>query len=67
MTVSQLIARLQALDPDLKVVMPSEDEDWCEVGGAYVDIFRFRGRNAQMSDETSPGHEHVVRLFEPDD
>jgi len=67
MTVDQLIRRLQAFEPNLKVVMPSEDEDWREVDGAYVDIFHFRGRNAQMSDETSEGHERVVRLFEPED
>ena len=64
MTVGQLIKRLSALDTDLRVVMPSEDQDWCEVDGAFIDVFRFRGRNAQMSDETSQDHEYVVRLFE---
>lgn len=68
MTVAELMARLAALAPDLRVVMPSEDGDFCEVAAAFVDTVFFDGSTAQLTDERDPdGLVHVVRLFEPDD
>jgi len=68
MTVKELIDRLAALDPSLRVVMPSEDGDFCEVDAAFVDTVMFEGRAAQLTDERDPeGLIHVVRLFEPDE
>jgi hypothetical protein len=68
MTVAELMERLAALDPALRVVMPSEEGDFCEVAAAFVDTVAFEGQSAQLTDERDPdGLVHVVRLFEPDD
>jgi len=68
MTVAELRERLAALQPDLRVVMPSEDGDFCEVAAAFVDTVAFDGRTVQLTDERDPGGlVHVVRLFEADD
>ncbi|WP_068875124.1 MULTISPECIES: hypothetical protein [unclassified Phenylobacterium] len=68
MTVAELMARLEALAPNLRVVMPSEDGDFCEVAAAFVDTVFFDGSTAQLTDERDPeGLVHVVRLFEPDE
>jgi hypothetical protein len=68
MTVAELILRLGDFDPNLKVVMPSEDGDWCEVDSAFDEIVWFSGSTAQLSDERSPDDNvAVVRLFGPDD
>lgn len=63
MTVGALIARLSDLDPDLRVVMPSEDELWCEVAEAFEDIVCFEGGTAQLADENDCGAVRVARLF----
>jgi hypothetical protein len=60
MTGAELRERLAALQPDLRVVMPSEDGDFCEVAAAFVDTVAFEGRDPG-------GLVHVVRLFEPDE
>jgi hypothetical protein len=68
MTVADLIARLGDFDPGLRVVMPSEDGDWCEVDSAFTEIVWFSGKTAQLSDERSlDDNVPVVRLFGPDD
>jgi hypothetical protein len=68
MTVAELIARLGTFDPDLRVVMPSEEGDWCEVDGAFGELVWFSGKTAQLSDERSPqDNVAVVRLFGPDE
>ena len=46
--------------PDLRVVMPSEDGDFCEVAAAFVDTVAFEVRDPG-------GLVRVVRLFEPDE
>ena len=67
MTVAELMARLAALKPDLRVVMPSEDGDFCEVAAVFVDTVAFEGGSVQLTDERDPeGLVHVVRLFEQD-
>jgi len=66
-TAGELIARLSQFDPDQRVVMPSEDMDFCEVQNAFGDLVWFDGNNAQLSDERSPlDNVAVVRLFGPD-
>jgi len=68
MTVADLIARLGAFDPALRVVMPAEDRGFCEVEGVFGDIVWFDGKTAQLSDERTPeANEAVVRLFGPDE
>lgn len=68
MTVQELIERLRALDPQMKVVMPHEDGDFCEVAGAYIDTVAFEGSTAQLTDERDPdGLTHVVRLVDPEE
>ncbi len=68
MTVGELIARLGDFDAGLRVVMPSEEFDWCEVDGVFGDLVWFNGKNVQLSDERAPqSNVAVVRLFGPDD
>lgn len=68
MKVSELILRLQALDPELPVVMPSEAYDFCEVGGAYLDLFAAAERHAglELADERDADRIEAVRLFGPE-
>ena len=68
MTVGDLIARLGEFDTNLRVVMPCEDRDWCEVESAFGDLVWFNGKNVQLSDERDRNDKvAVVRLFGPDD
>ena len=68
MTVAELIARLREFDPSLRVVMPSEERDFCEVESAFGDIVWFDGQSAQLSDERTPeANVTVVRLFGPEE
>jgi len=67
MKVAELILRLQALDPALPVVMPGESRDFCEVGGAYRDLFALaKDGGLQMADERDADRIEVVRLFGPE-
>jgi hypothetical protein len=64
MTVHDLITRLAALDPSLRVIMPSEDGDlYCEVAEAFEDLARFVGGEVVLADERERERTRVVRLF----
>lgn len=68
MTVRQLIDRLAALNPELTVIMPGENTDFCEVGAAFEDLVVFEGFDVQLSDERSSSSvERVIRLFPRED
>jgi hypothetical protein len=66
MTVAELIARLGVFDPDLKVVMPGEETDFCEVQAAYRDLVAWVDGEVQLSDERDTDRVPVVRLFGAD-
>lgn len=67
MKVAELILRLQALDPELPVVMPGEIRDFCEVGGAYQDLFAVAKRGGlELADERDSDRIEAVRLFGPE-
>lgn len=67
MKVCDLILRLQTLNSDLPVVMPSESYDFCEVGGAYIDLFAVSKRGGlELADERDVDRIEVVRLFGPE-
>jgi hypothetical protein len=67
MKVRELILRLQSLNPELPVVMPSERFDFCEVDGAYVDLLATSKRGGlELADERDADRIEVVRLFGPD-
>ena len=64
MTVHELISRLAALDPDLRVIMPSEESDlFCEVVEAFEDLARFVAGEVMLADERARDRARVVRLF----
>lgn len=63
MTVADLIARLGAFDPNLRVVMPGEDNDFCEVRAAYLDLVAFTETGVQLSDERDRDPVQVLRLY----
>jgi hypothetical protein len=64
MTVNELITRLAALDPELRVVMPAEDSDlFCEVVEAFEGLARFVGGEVMLADERERDRMRVVRLF----
>jgi hypothetical protein len=64
--VSELIAALQAQDPDLPVIMPGEDVDFCEVATVFVDTVGFCSGEVQLADERDSAITPVVRLFGSD-
>ncbi|MEW5685673.1 MAG: hypothetical protein AB1942_12205 [Pseudomonadota bacterium] len=65
MLVRELIERLSALDPQMRVIMPSEAGDFGEVEGAYVDTVCFGPEGVMLVDERDPGGlTRVVRLVE---
>jgi hypothetical protein len=66
MTVAELIARLSVFDPDLRVVMPGEETDFCEVKAAYRDLAAWVEGEVQLSDERDADRVPVVRLFGAD-
>lgn len=66
MTIEELIARLGAFDPQLRVVMPGEDYDFCEVASAFEDLVEIDGETVQLADERQGGGVRVIRLFGPD-
>ena len=51
MNVGELIAALQAQDPDPPVIMPGEDVDFCEVAAVFVDTVGFCSGEVQLADE----------------
>jgi hypothetical protein len=68
MRVRDLIARLNELEPDLRVIMPDEDgADYAEVASAFVDLVAPSDERFQLTDERDGDGERVVRLFGPDD
>lgn len=66
MIVQDLIAALSACDPTLRVIMPGEEADFCEVNGVFRDLVQIRGLNVQLADERESDRLEVVRLFGPD-
>lgn len=65
MKARDLIAALSKLDPDLPVIMPGEDEDFCEVMEVFPDLAQFRDGEVQLADERDPHRYPVIRLFGP--
>ncbi len=63
MTVVELIQRLGAFEPNLRVVMPGEAQDFCEVEAAYLDFVAWVDGEAQLADERDADRTQVVRLF----
>ena len=66
MKVRELVAALQAQDPEMLVVMPSEVVDFCEVAAAFVDKVWLGDGQIQLSDERDRDIVRVVRLFGAD-
>lgn len=70
LTVGALIAQLRRFDPDLRVVMPGETEDWTDVHEAHLDIFSPQARHPdllQLADDGDLKAVLMVRLFgDPD-
>ncbi|MBO9545824.1 hypothetical protein [Caulobacter sp.] len=70
LTVGALIAHLRRFDPDLRVIMPGETEDWTDVHAAGLDIFSPQPRSPnrlQLADDDDPKALSMVRLFgDPD-
>lgn len=66
LTVAGLIAQLQRFDPDMRVIMPGDNEDWSDVYEAQLDIFSPQRRYPQLlelADDGDPSAILVVRLF----
>jgi len=66
LTVGALIAQLRRFDPDLRVIMPGEAEDWTDVHEAHLDIFSPQTRHPellQLADDGDPKAVRMVRLF----
>lgn len=66
MTVQDLIAALSSCDPTLRVIMPGEETDFCEVSGVFHDLVQIRGLHIQLADERESDRLEVVRLFGPE-
>jgi hypothetical protein len=66
MTVQELIDALSTFDPGLRVVMPGEDTDFCEVGSAFRDLVQFYGPAVELADERDSERFEIVRLFGPE-
>jgi hypothetical protein len=67
MRVSELMARLSELDPDLPVVMPADDSLYfCEVEAAFIDIIAVIKGTMTLADEREEGHRRAIRLFGPE-
>jgi hypothetical protein len=67
MTVQELIDWLSKLPPDVPVIMPGEEVDFCEVASAFEDLAAIRRDEVQLADERDgAGATKVVRLFGPD-
>lgn len=67
MTVKELMGWLEKLPPDLRVVMPGEVRDFCEVESAFEDLMAFTEREVQLADERDSDAVRVVRLFGSDE
>lgn len=66
LTVGALIGQLQRFDPDMRVIMPGDIEDWSDVYEAHLDIFSPQRRYPQLlelADDGDPEAILVVRLF----
>lgn len=64
MTVAELILQLQALDPDLRVVMPNDRTgDMVDVVRPGIDTIANIEGNLSLAYADEPGAEQVVRLF----
>ncbi|WP_343698911.1 hypothetical protein [Caulobacter sp.] len=70
LSVGELIAQLRRFDPDMRVIMPGETEDWTEVHEAHLDIFSPQPRHPQrlqLADDGDKTAILMVRLFgDPD-
>ena len=58
--------QLQRFDPDMRVIMPGDVEDWTDVYEAQLDIFSPQRRHPQvleLADDGDPRAILVVRLF----
>jgi hypothetical protein len=67
MTVQELIVVLSRMDPEMRVVMPSETgPEFCEVEAAFVDLVHVVEGGVELSDERDGGCVSVVRLFRAD-
>jgi ribosome-binding protein aMBF1 (putative translation factor) len=66
MTVRDLVAALSKFEPDLRVVIPNEDGDFCEIGAALRDLVQIRGSVVYLADERDRDRLEVVRLFSRD-
>ena len=69
MTVAELIEALQALDPDMTVIMPSRIEaDFATPGRVILDtMYPSAEDGLQLCDYTDEGCVTVARLFEAGD
>ena len=66
LTVGGLVQQLQRFDPDMRVIMPGDIEDWTDVHEAHLDIFAPQRRYPQileLADDGDPRAILVVRLF----
>lgn len=63
MTVSELIAHLQTLEPDAEVVIPEHSTRYCEVRGACRDWAAFDPGGVQLTYGRDSDARRVVRLI----
>lgn len=66
LTVAGLIQQLQRFDPDMRVIMPGDVEDWTDVHEAQLDIFSPQRRDPEvleLADDGDPRAILAVRLF----
>jgi hypothetical protein len=66
LSVGALIEQLRRFDPDMRVIMPGDVEDWTDVYEAHLDIFSPQRRYPQileLADDGDPKAILVVRLF----
>lgn len=66
LTVGGLVQQLRRFDPDMRVIMPGDIEDWTDVHEAHLDIFAPQRRHPQLlelADDGDPRAILVVRLF----
>jgi hypothetical protein len=66
LTVAGLVQQLQRFDPDMRVIMPGDVEDWTDVHEAQLDIFSPQRRDPEvleLADNGDPRAILAVRLF----
>lgn len=66
LTVGGLVEQLQRFDPNMRVIMPGDVEDWTDVHDAQLDIFSPQRRHPEvleLADDGDPRAIVVVRLF----